>query len=266
MHFDGTDESLMCGQACNFGFDDAFSVSFWYQVTAQLAYDTFVSKTMWQGNYPLGGGVGWSVYYNNYFNFTMEGSNWAREATISNGFWAAVWTANGVAVPGDWHHMVISYNGDGLSKNNMKMYIDSYDVSTPYSDRVDGPGVLTNDAEFVIGDMDWQAGPDPPTSRSRNGNIDEVAIFDYELSQSDINLIYNGTPPSGGGAPSPAIWNDGTGVPGNLNTLSTPPVNWWRMGDDWTSGTTITDQIGDKDGTMTNMDGEDSGVKAEVPS
>ena len=63
------------------------------------------------------------------------------------------------------------------------------------------------------------------------GLIDELAVFNTELSSSNVSTIYN------------------SGVPSDISALS--PVNWWRMGDDSsdtaTSGgsiATITDSSG----------------------
>jgi hypothetical protein len=67
-----------------------------------------------------------------------------------------------------------------------------------------------------------------------SGLIDEFALFNSELSSSDVTDIYN------------------SGVPASLTSYS--PVGWWRMGDDdGGTGTTITDQgSGGNDGTLTN--------------
>ena len=55
------------------------------------------------------------------------------------------------------------------------------------------------------------------------GLIDELAVFNTELSSSNVSTIYN------------------SGVPNDISSLS--PVNWWRMGDnDGGTGTNITDQ------------------------
>ena len=43
-----------------------------------------------------------------------------------------------------------------------------------------------------------------------------LQFFNSELSASDITTIYN------------------SGIPNNLNDLSTPPLSWWRMGEDAT--------------------------------
>jgi len=64
------------------------------------------------------------------------------------------------------------------------------------------------------------------------GLIDELALFNTELSSSDVSSI--------GSSPT------------DLSSLN--PVNWWRMGDDDSgTGTTITDQgSGSNDATLVN--------------
>ena len=66
------------------------------------------------------------------------------------------------------------------------------------------------------------------------GLIDELAVFNTELSSSNVTSIYN------------------KGIPDDISSFS--PVNWWRMGDkDSGAGTTITDQgSGGNDATLTN--------------
>jgi hypothetical protein len=49
-----------------------------------------------------------------------------------------------------------------------------------------------------------------------NGKIDEVSIFNVELTAQEIQSIYNATE---------------TGKTADLNDLTTPPVKWYRMGD-----------------------------------
>lgn len=71
-------------------------------------------------------------------------------------------------------------------------------------------------------------------TRCFRGLIDEVSIFNSELSASDVETIYN------------------SGTAYDLSSYS--PVSWWRMGDnDGGTGTTITNQgSGGNDGTLTN--------------
>jgi hypothetical protein len=67
-----------------------------------------------------------------------------------------------------------------------------------------------------------------------DGNLDEFAVFDGELSAAQIVEIYN------------------AGTPASLTSYS--PEAWWRMGDnDGGTGTTITDQgSGGNDATLVN--------------
>ena len=63
------------------------------------------------------------------------------------------------------------------------------------------------------------------------GNIDEVSLFNSELSQSDVTSIYGG------------------GVPSSLSSYSSL-ISWWRFEG---SGTTAIDSgSGGNDGTLEN--------------
>ena len=46
--------------------------------------------------------------------------------------------------------------------------------------------------------------------------MDEIAVFNYALDSGQVQEIYDAT---------------STGVTADLDTLSTPPVAWYRMGD-----------------------------------
>lgn len=78
------------------------------------------------------------------------------------------------------------------------------------------------------------------------GNVDELAIFNYALSSSDVNTIYN------------------SGIPTNLNDLSTPPITYFRCGDGDTFPTLTDNGSGSNDGTMTNMAADD--IVEDTPS
>ena len=84
---------------------------------------------------------------------------------------------------------------------------------------------ISNTANFQIGAKNG--------SNEFSGNIDEVAVFNSELSQSDVTTIYN------------------SGVPNDISSMS-GLVSFWRMGDG-SVYPTINDEIGSNDGTMTNM-------------
>ena len=133
-----------------------------------------------------------------------------------------------------WHHVVMTYDGSGVN-TGLKMYFNG----------TEGSGVRTGTL-----DEDINYSPDRPFnigSRNNgnlpfNGLIDEVGIFDAELSASDVTDIYN------------------SGTPASLSSYSSL-TNWWRCGDGDTSPT-LTDNEGSIDGTMTNF----STFSTDVPT
>ena len=119
----------------------------------------------------------------------------------------------------NWHHVLGTYSGSG---NTIKLYIDASLVAT----RTGAPASLAADIgdAFLIGQV---------TTNYTAGNIDEVAIFNSELSASDVTAIYN------------------SGTPESLASFN--PVSWGRMGDGDTYPTLTDNGSGGNNGTMTNM-------------
>ncbi len=107
----------------------------------------------------------------------------------------------------DWNHIAGTFEG---STNTIKLYINGSLVDTQTGQPSSTSGNLSNN--FHIGLSNG--------STYNNGNIDEVAIFDYALSARQIKQdIYEGTTTGGKTA--------------DLNNISnlTAPVAWYRMGD-----------------------------------
>ena len=123
---------------------------------------------------------------------------------------------------GNWHHVVGTLNGQSI-----KVYADGVEEFTATSTVTYAGGDQTY--PYYIGML----GNGYP-SYYMDGKLDEVSVFENELSASDVTAIYN------------------SGVPASLTSYS--PAGWWRMGDDDSgTGTTITDQgSGGNNGTLTN--------------
>lgn len=87
----------------------------------------------------------------------------------------------------NWHHVAVTYDG-----TNSKLYVDGVleKTSTSYTDA----GTRT---------LNLQAGMTPSMSYNKtNGGIDDVAIFNRELTILEIQSYYNGTLTfPGGGSP-----------------------------------------------------------------
>ena len=109
-----------------------------------------------------------------------------------------------------WFHLAITYNGANAASSRCKVYLDSVEIANSgYS----GPTALYSPtSDFHLGKKS------DTTSFEIDGNIDEFAIFDTELTQLAVTEIYN------------------IGTPNNLNELTnaTGPSVWYRMGENAT--------------------------------
>jgi len=97
---------------------------------------------------------------------------------------------------GTWIHLVATYSGSG-SSNGLKIYLDNARIDNSVSDVGAYNAMHNTNAIFEIGKY---------TTSSANGLIDEVSVFNSELSQSDITAIYNNGEPQSLDAYSPFVW------------------------------------------------------------
>ena len=129
----------------------------------------------------------------------------------------------------DWINIVVVRNGD-----TVKLHLNGDDAGiTP--DFSSGGAIGALDTQFKA------IGADTGGINPTNGTVNNIATWDVDtVLPSDI---YNG------------------GTPPDLTTLSTAPVNWWKMGQDATfvynvggNGTfTVPDQVGSNDGTAVTL-------------
>jgi len=193
---DGFDDFVNCGNDSSLQFNNLLSVSAWV-------------KTSTSGKGILAIRVG-NTPTQEAFSLTSSG-----EVRMNNG---TRLTANTSILDNNWHHIVVTYN-TSLATNNLKIYIDgSLDNSVNRTVVIQGSG--TN--YLIIGES--------RASNFFNGILDEVSVFNTELSQSDVTSIYNG------------------GVPNDISSLS--PLSWWRCGDGDTAPILSDNGSGGNDGTM----------------
>ena len=203
-NFDGLDDYVNCGNGASLQFSNTLSVSCWVKTSTS-------SKGI------LAIRVG-STPTQEAFSLTSSG-----EVRMNNG---TRLTANTSILDNNYHHIVVTYD-TSLATNNLKIYIDGIlDNSVDRTVVIQGSG--TN--YLIIGEY--------RASNFFNGNIDEVAVWDSELSAGAVTAIYNG------------------GKPKDLSGFS--PISWWRMGEEATydastSQFTIPDQgSGGNNGTSSN--------------
>jgi hypothetical protein len=202
-NFDGQDDYIDIGNPPSLQISGNFSISVW------IKYSSII-----QGYAFSGCGNKYGIYVqNNLINLQHRDSgNIFRNVTSTSTF-----------NDNQWHH-VLGVN-DGT---NLKLYIDG---NLNNSNALGGANI-TSTGNARIGNISTASGWE------FTGYIDEVAIWDSELSEGEVTAIYNG------------------GKPKDLSGNS--PISWWRMGEEATyDGTsnqfTIPDQgSGGNNGTSSN--------------
>ena len=125
-----------------------------------------------------------------------------------------------------WYHIAMTYDGTGVN-TGLKMYVNGVNQAGTRS------GTMTIDLNWSRNTIPFNIGSRMNGDKPFNGVIDEVGVFNSELSASDVTSIYN------------------SGVPNDISSLS--PVSWWRCGDGDTSPTLTDNGSASNNGTMTNF-------------
>ena len=194
--FDGVDDYIDCGLNANLSFgdsvtDSAFSISAWVKMTDATRF-RIVSKMTNISNIEYG-----------FFTSASDNLFFALYDLTSSNRISRYTSSTLTSYENTWIHLVATYNGSG-SSSGLKIYLNNTRVDNSTSDVGSYTSMHNLSVGFKIGKY---------STSSANGLIDEVSIFNAELSASDVTTIYN------------------DGIPNNLNDLSTPPLSWWRMGE-----------------------------------
>ena len=215
--FNGTNEWVDFGNVYAFERTDPFSVSVWFKTTA-TGVQTIMGKL---DNSP--NARGWDLSRsNNGLAFSLYSAFDAGNRLLASaiGFSSAS--------DGQWHHVVVSYDGSSTAMG-VSFVVDGVAyVTNPYWDTL--TGTIVNAIPFMIGRHYQSVNP-----AYFDGEIDDTAIYDKALSLAEAQNIYNGGSPDD--------------LSGDANL-----VGYWRMGDGATSPTIPDDSTNSNNGTMTNMD------------
>ena len=232
MKFDGVDDYVDCGDSDDFSFgngttDSPFSISTWVNFSSIGGGGSNFKGIIGKDN---GAQREWALLDNNsgrvrIFLKTQGGS---PQQSIES---TSVLSIN------TWYHIVATYNGVGGNNaaDGLTLYLNGIE-ETPTNIIKNTYVAMSNTiAPLTIGKYSLNEFP---------GNIDEVSLFDSELTASNVTSIYNG------------------GKPTDLTPLN--PIAWYRMGDGVTAFPTIPDVIGTNDGTAYN-ENEATMVVPDVP-
>jgi hypothetical protein len=199
---DGIDDRVECSSLTAYDNSD-FSVSIWVKkTTSGLEYVVSNSSSTSK--------AGFDIVINS-LNVNFQRRTTTKQA--ATGYINIGFTYN------TWHHLVGTYND---TTDDLKLYLD---------------GVLKNTSTTSVdvnsASVDLRIGCSAVNSLFFQGGIDEVSLFNSELSSGDVSTIYN------------------SGIPNDISSLN--PVGWWRCGDGDTSPTLTDNGSGGNDGTMTNF-------------
>jgi hypothetical protein len=216
---DGVDDYVDVADADNLSFgngttDSPFSISFWVNLDSLSGQNNvFIGKDNGSPNreYAIG------MFSNSdKVRFFIKNNGGNNQQSIDSTTQLTI---------GSWFHIVTTYSGVGGSNSadGMKIYINgNLEISTNVI-KQSYTAMKNTTAPLTIGKYNASAS-------QISGTMDEVSVFNTELSQSDITSIYGG------------------GVPSSLSSYSSL-VSWWRFEEG--SGTTATDSgtLGN-DGTL----------------
>jgi len=213
---DGVDDFVNCSNPSNLNFsaDDAFSFSVWFN-KGDTNQHQIINKQLAAPNY---NGYMLFIDSNRKVNFMIrESSSLFHKITDNN------------AHPIDtWVHYVVTYDGSRTgSGGGLKLYKNGTLLTNVTRSGNFSSGTGQTTANFAIGIRVVDS------ASPFQGAIDEVSVFNSELSQSNITSIYN------------------SGVPNDISSLS--PLSWWRCGDGDTSPTLTDNGSASNNGTMTNF-------------
>jgi hypothetical protein len=198
LDFDGTDDRIECSSLTAYDNSD-FSVSIWVKkTTSGLEYVISNSSATSK--------AGFDIIINS-LNVNFQRRTRTKQA--ATGYISIGFSYN------TWHHLVGTYND---TTGDLKLYLDGVLKNT---------SATTSDVNTAS--VDLRIGCSTVNGLFFQGGIDEVSLFNSELSASDVTSIYN------------------SGVPNDISSLS--PLSWWRFEEG--SGTTATDSgTGGNNGTI----------------
>ena len=218
---DGIDDYIDCGDSDDFSFgngttDSPFSVSTWIKIKSFGTNNVVFSKDSGLPNREYAIGF-FATSKQVRFYIKNQGGN--NQQSIDSTTLFALDT---------WYNLVCTYDGSGGSNaaDGMKIYVNGV-LETP-TNTIKGTYTAMSNTTAPVNIGRYGAAASPLSAK-----VDNVSIYDSELSQSNITDIYN------------------SGVP----TTISGAIAHYKMGEDATFSSvwTVPDQVGSNDGTSSGM-------------
>lgn len=154
----------------DFEYNDSFSISTWMKGVGATSDDFLIAKALNSGNY-----TGYYLSIANtsgYVYFTLQNSG---------SYYNQIRTNSGITDT-NWHHVVVTYNGNGQS-SGIKIYIDNVEQATTSINSNLGGRTIRNTVSLNFGSRDSGGIP-------YHGYLDEIRITARELGAEEISRQY----------------------------------------------------------------------------
>jgi hypothetical protein len=215
--FNGVDEYITFGQSLRFQREDAFSISFWFELDATTGTQVFVGNQVNGGGFP-----GYSVYNNSgQLSFDLYGS-------FTGARYIAVETSSSVISSNTRYHACMTYDGSS-DASGVTLYLNGVSQGlTEVNNNISG--------SINYGSVNFQLSGIDGANFLMDGTLDEVSIYEIELSSSQVSEIYN------------------SGDVADISDFSSYSdcLAWFRMGEGSTAPS-LNEEISGTTATMVNM-------------
>lgn len=202
----------------DFANSDAFSLSCWFKTTSTAAFTLMMKTSAGSGN------NGYTLEVDGSQRPILEFRGGGTGDRIRVRADSPTVTLNN----GSWNHILVTKDAT-TDASGVSMYLNGTSQTLNLlNDTLSG--TTTNTDPLEVGAA--FAGGTPRFT----GNIDEVSIWDVELTSSEVTEIYNSN-------------NGVIDLSAGSTQISADLVSWWRMGDD-ISFPTVPDQQGSNDMTL----------------
>lgn len=239
VQFDGANDFVDVSHNAAIDFDfrsESASWNFWIKISNTTSSVTYLEKQA--------SNVGWRFYLKaKRLTLELRGTGGTGDRIRVRSFSSG--TKFGTRLnDGAWHMVTATYDGSGLA-SGVNLYLDGVAESTLQIQNDTLSTDTSNTNNMAIASRSGGGNNTGP------GNIDEVSIWDVELSAGDITTIYN------------------SGIPIDLQNQGLSPITvslnyWCRMGDGSNDVFPILEDVESLiTGTMTNMTAGD--IEGAVP-
>jgi hypothetical protein len=175
----------------------------YYTIAPALASFTAGSISAWvrpdtvdnteDGLIAIGATGGGSTRYFSMMNRASGDSRWRVD--LDDGGARRDVLSDATPVAGRWLHLVTTFDSSAAGSQQLRMYVDGEQL------RMYVDGVLQADVQSIAGDNDpyvftndWLLGTERTTERYFNGAIDDVRIFDHELTLDEVTGLFETGP------------------------------------------------------------------------